>query len=135
MQEFFRQFARATSEAIGSPLAFLSAVSATIVWATLGPAYHYSDTWQLVINTGTSVATFLIVFLIQYTQNRDTRVTQLKLDELIRAVSAARTELVSMENLTDDQLESLKKNFEKLQQRAAKGIEESPRQEEAAAKL
>ena len=118
MREAFRHFARATADAVGSPWAFLLAVVVTVVWAALGPVYHYSDTWQLAINTGTTIATFLMVFLIQYTQNRDARVMQLKLDELIRAVSAARTELVSMENLSDDQLDKLEKDFKNLHDRA-----------------
>lgn len=118
MRETFRHFARATADAVGSPLAFLAAVVITLVWAGLGPVFHYSDTWQLAINTGTTIATFLMVFLIQYTQNRDARVVHLKLDELIRAVSAARTELVSMENLSDEQLDKLETDFKKLHDRA-----------------
>lgn len=85
-----------------------------LIWAAMGPRYHYSDTWQLVINTGTSVATFLIVFLIQNTQNRDAKVMQLKLDELIRAVQSARTELVQMESLTDEELEKVRLGFQQL---------------------
>jgi low affinity Fe/Cu permease len=118
MKEAFRHFAKGTADAVGSPSAFLLAVIITVVWAALGPVYHYSDTWQLAINTGTTIATFLMVFLIQYTQNRDARVVHLKLDELIRAVSAARTELVSMENLSDEQLDKLEKDFKKLHDRA-----------------
>lgn len=131
MREGFRHFARATADAVGSPLAFLIAVAVTLLWAALGPVYHYSDTWQLAINTGTTIATFLMVFLIQYTQNRDARVVHLKLDELIRAVSAARTELVSMENLSDEQLDKLEKDFKKLHDRAEtvlNDIEESRHQ-------
>ena len=118
MKEGFRHFARATADAVGSPLAFLTAVVVTLVWAALGPVFHYSDTWQLAINTGTTIATFLMVFLIQYTQNRDARVVHLKLDELIRAVKSARTELVSMENLSDEQLDALEKDFKNLHDRA-----------------
>jgi low affinity Fe/Cu permease len=91
---FFRKLALKSAQAVGSAPAFLLAVVVTLAWIATGPYFHYSDTWQLVINTATSVATFLIVFLIQNTQNRDTAVIQLKLDELIRAVTQARTELV-----------------------------------------
>jgi low affinity Fe/Cu permease len=84
----------------------------TLLWAGTGSYFRYSDTWQLVINTGTSIGTFLIVFLIQNTQNRDAKVMQLKLDELIRAVKTARTELVQMEGLTDLELEELQKDFQ-----------------------
>ena len=87
MTDLFRRFARVAADVAGSPLAFLLGVVATLIWAATGSYFHYSDTWQLVINTGTSVATFLIVFLIQNTQNRDAKVMQLKLDELLRAVS------------------------------------------------
>jgi low affinity Fe/Cu permease len=95
----------------------------TLLWAATGPYFHYSDTWQLVINTGTSVATFLVVFLIQNTQNRDARVMQLKLDELIRAIQPARTELVQMEGLTDEQLIDLQKEFESHRDRAISDLE------------
>src|SRR5438105_11007946 len=107
MREVFRKFAQGAAEAVGSPAAFLVGVLLIVVWAATGSYFHYSDTWQLVINTGTSIATFLIVFLIQTTQSRDAKVMQLKLDELIRAVKAARTELVQMEGLTDAELNDL----------------------------
>jgi len=100
----FRQLALNAAVVVGSAAAFVVAVLSTLIWAATGPYFHYSDTWQLVINTSTSVATFLIVFLIQNTQNRDTTVIQLKLDELIRAVKQARTELVQMEALSDKEL-------------------------------
>jgi low affinity Fe/Cu permease len=109
MRDAFRIFAKAAADAVGSPAAFLLGVLVTVFWAATGPYFHYSDTWQLVINTGTSIGTFLIVFLIQNTQNRDSKVMQLKLDELIRAVQAARTELVQMEDLTDEELDALQK--------------------------
>jgi len=120
----FRKLAQATAEAIGSPWAFVAGVVVTVLWALSGPMFHYSDTWQLVINTGTSVATFLIVFLIQHTQNRDARVMHLKLDELIRAVGSARNELVSMEGRSDSELEQLQREFQRLQARAARGLEQ-----------
>jgi low affinity Fe/Cu permease len=111
MRDVFRRFARLAADAVGSPAAFLLGVVATLIWAATGSYFHYSDTWQLVINTGTSIGTFLIVFLIQNTQNRDAKVMQLKLDELIRAMKAARTELVQMESLTDQELDDLQKEF------------------------
>lgn len=122
MHEGFRKLAHATAEAVGKPWAFAAGVGITAVWAACGPYFHYSDAWQLVINTGTTIATFLIVFLIQNTQNRDSKVMQLKLDELIRAISSARTELVQMEGLTDDDLDRLKEEFQGLQERAARGL-------------
>jgi low affinity Fe/Cu permease len=112
MHDIFRMFARAAADAVGSPTAFLLGVSVTLIWAATGSYFHYSDTWQLVINTGTSIGTFLVVFLIQNTQNRDAKVMQLKLDELIRAVKTARTELVQMEVLTDNELDDLQKEFQ-----------------------
>src|SRR5712672_1425991 len=107
---------------VGSSQAFVLAVALVIVWAVVGPHYRYSDTWQLVINTGTSVATFLIVFLIQNTQNRDAKVMQLKLDELIRAVKPARTELVQMESLTDAQLDELQREFQSWRDEATNNL-------------
>ena len=110
----FRRFALVTSHAVGTSWAFAFALLLIAAWAVTGPVFHYSDAWQLTINTGTTIVTFLMVFLIQHTQNRDAQVTQLKLDELIRAVSAARDELVDMEDLSDDELRRLKTQFEKL---------------------
>lgn len=102
---------------MGSPWAFLIALAAVIMWAAFGPHYHYSDTWELVINTGTTIVTFLMVFLIQNTQNRDTRALHLKLDELLRAVKGARTGLVNLEALSDEDLAQLQREFEQLQRR------------------
>jgi len=103
---------------MGSPWAFLMAVLVILVWAVLGPAFHYSDTWQLSINTATTIVTFLMVFLIQNTQNRDTRAMHLKLDELLRGLKGARTSLVGLEELSDEELERLQKEFERLRGRA-----------------
>jgi low affinity Fe/Cu permease len=114
MRELFRKFAQITSAAVGSSWAFISAVLIIVVWAVTGPMFHYSDTWQLVINTGTTIITFLMVFLIQNTQNRDAKAIHLKLDELIKGVKGARTSLVSLEQLSDADLEQLQKEFEKL---------------------
>jgi low affinity Fe/Cu permease len=121
--DLFAGFARWIAAAAGSPWAFLGGVIVTVVWAGLGPAVGYSDTWQLVINTGTTIATFLMVFLIQNTQNHEARVLQLKLDELIRALTPARTELVNMETMSDAQLETLQEEFEALRARAVQGLE------------
>jgi low affinity Fe/Cu permease len=110
----FRRFSLSISHAVGTPWAFGLAILLVTAWALTGPLFHYSDAWQLTINTGTTIVTFLMVFLIQHTQNRDAQVTQLKLDELIRAVSEARNELVDMEDLSDDELRRLKAQFEKL---------------------
>ena len=120
MNELFRRFAQATSTMVGSPWAFILAVLIVLVWATTGPLFNYSDTWQLVINTGTTIITFLMVFLIQNTQNRDAKAIHLKLDELIRAVKDARTDLVDLEKLSDEELDRLKKQFERMRDAQAK---------------
>ena len=114
MKNLFRIFAQNTSQAVGSSWAFILAVTIIIVWAVTGPMFHYSDTWQLVINTGTTIITFLMVFLIQNTQNRDAKAIHLKLDELIRGVKGARTHLVELEELSDDELERLQEQFSRL---------------------
>ena len=124
MREFFRKFARWSADILGSPEAFLVAVATILIWAALGPRYHFSDTWQLVINTATSLMTFLMVFIIQNTQNRDAKAIQLKLDELIRGVAGARTGLVRLEELSDEELRELTKDFEKLRARLG-GAEDS----------
>ena len=120
MNERFRTFARVTAESVGSPWAFVAALLVVTGWVTLGPHYGYSDTWQLVINTGTSVVTFLMVFLIQNTQSRDAKAIHLKLDELIRGVKGARTGLMGLEQLSDDDMAKLQEEFTRLQARAAK---------------
>jgi len=118
MNEMFRKFAYKSSEALGSPISFIVALFIVIGWAAVGPPYNYSDTWQLVINTGTTIITFLMVFLIQNTQNRDTKLIQIKIDELIRAMDTARNQLLNLENLTDKDLTRLQKEFERLGKRA-----------------
>lgn len=123
MRNVFRKFARAAAEAVGSPAVFLLGVVMTLIWAASGSYFHYSDTWQLIINTGTSIGTFLIVFLIQNTQNRDAKVMQLKLDELIRAVKQARTELVQMEALADSELDALQQEFQMHRDEAMGNLE------------
>lgn len=119
MNELFHRLAHRVAHIVGSPWSFVLAVIVVVVWVLTGPVFRYSDSWQLVINTGTTIVTFLIVFLIQNTQNRDAQVMQLKLDELIRAVRSARTELVDMESLSDEELHRLQHQFEQLRQRAA----------------
>ena len=117
MRELFRKFAQTTSQAVGSSWSFILAVLIIIVWAITGPMFHYSDTWQLVINTGTTIITFLMVFLIQNTQNRDAKAIHLKLDELLKGVKGARTGLVNLEQLSDKELENLQKEFERLHEK------------------
>jgi low affinity Fe/Cu permease len=114
----FRRIAERSAATMGSPWAFVLAVGGCVVWAAAGPLCHYSDTWQLTINTATTVLTFLAVFLIQNTQNRDMLATQLKLDELLRAVEQARTGLVNLEKCSDEELAALRSEFERLGARA-----------------
>ena len=114
----FLRFARTISHAVGTVWAFAIAILLVVLWGLVGPWFHYSDAWQLTINTGTTIVTFLMVFLIQHTQNREAQVTQLKLDELIRAVSTARDELVDMEDLSDEELRLLQRQFVALRKSA-----------------
>jgi len=114
MNEIFRKFANAVSNIVGTPWVFIIAFAIVVFWALSGPMFHFSDTWQLVINTGTTIITFLMVFLIQNTQNRDAKAIHLKLDELIRGVKGARTGLVNLEKLSDEELEKLHKEFERI---------------------
>jgi low affinity Fe/Cu permease len=113
-RDFFRKFAHQTSRGVGSPWAFISAVLIILAWGITGPLFHFSDTWQLVINTGTTIVTFLMVFLIQNTQNRDAIAIHIKLDELIRALKGARNQLVDLEELSDEELEALQQEFRRL---------------------
>jgi low affinity Fe/Cu permease len=122
MKELFRKFAQTTSQAVGSSWAFLLATMVIVIWAATGPLFHYSDTWQLVINTGTTIITFLMVFLIQNTQNRDAKAIHLKLDELIRGVEGARTHLVDLEAFSDEELDRLQQQFKRI--RHAQGKDE-----------
>jgi len=118
VSDAFRGFAHRSSTLLGSAWAFCGAVLVIIVWLVTGPAFHFSDTWQLIINTATTVITFLMVFLIQNTQNRDAKAVHLKLDELIRAVEGARNQLVDLENLSDEDLKKLEEQFRRLRQQA-----------------
>jgi low affinity Fe/Cu permease len=113
-RECFRKFAHGTAQFAGSPWIFVLACLVIIGWAALGPTFDYSDTWQLVINTGTTIVTFLMVFLIQNTQNRDTRAIHLKLDELIRALRGARNKLVNLEEMSDEELDVLQEEFHRV---------------------
>jgi low affinity Fe/Cu permease len=124
MNEFFRKFAHQTSELVGSAWAFISAVVVIVAWAVTGPAFGFSDTWQLVINTGTTIITFLMVFLIQNTQNRDAKAIHLKLDELIRSLRGARNGLINLEELSDEELKQLQQEFQRLSHRFKKASQE-----------
>ena len=114
MNEYFRKFAHVVSIAAGKPYSFVIAVFLIAVWLITGPFFHYSDTWQLIINTSTTIVTFLMVFLIQSQQNRDSRAIHLKLDELIRGIEGARNELLDIEDCTDAELETLQDEFKSL---------------------
>jgi low affinity Fe/Cu permease len=119
MDKLFARFANATAKATGSPVAFLLCVVAVLIWAITGPIFKFSETWQLVINTGTTITTFLMVFLIQNTQNRDGAAVQAKLDELIRA-SDAKNEFMGIEKLTDKELEALHAHLDAAARKSAK---------------
>jgi low affinity Fe/Cu permease len=112
--DLFRRFAHTASLAVGSPWAFLVAVLVVVGWAVLGPVFGFSNTWQLVINTGTTIVTFLMVFLIQNTQNRDGRAMQLKLDELIKTSKRARNSLIDLEDMSDEELDGFQKEFSRF---------------------
>ncbi|MEG9433557.1 low affinity iron permease family protein [Terriglobus sp. ADX1] len=112
--DWFGSFAASSSGWLGSKWAFAGAGLVIVIWATTGPLFHFSDTWQLVINTGTTIVTFLMVFLIQNTQNRDARAINLKLDELIRALDKARDQMIDIENLSDLELDELQLRYEKI---------------------
>lgn len=128
MNEIFRIFAAKTSKVAGSAKAFVLAIVAIVVWAVLGPIFHYSDTWQLAVNTGTTILTFLMVFLIQNTQNRDSKAMHIKLDELLKNASGARTSLVNIEEISDEKLEVLQLEFQQLHQRYAYALEKRKKQ-------
>ncbi len=119
LRERFRNFANRVACAVGSPSAFLISSGLLLAWGLSGPLFHYSDTWQLLINTATTIVTFLMVFLIQNTQNRDAKAIHLKLDELIRSVKGARNRLVCLENLSEEELKSLEEEFSRLRDGAA----------------
>ena len=134
IRDSFRHFARKSSAVLGTAWAFIGALIIIAVWGLTGPVFHYSDTWQLIINTGTTIVTFLMVFLIQNTQNRDAKAMHLKLDELIRAIEGARNRLVDLEKLSDEELKQLEEQFTRLRNKAserASEIEEIEEEKEA----
>jgi low affinity Fe/Cu permease len=120
MNELFRRIAHKTSVAVGSSWSFMGAFFIIVVWALCGPIFNFSDTWQLIINTGTTILTFLMVFLIQNTQNRDAHAIHLKLDELIKVIGPARNRLIDAENMSDRELELLQEEFNEFRKEKAK---------------
>ena len=124
-KSWFSRFAKKTARASGRPSAFGLAVVVILVWAVTGPMFHFSDTWQLVINTGTTIITFLMVFLIQCTQNRDSEAMQVKLDELIRAIKGAHNALLDLEELEEDELDRIRDKYTKLAEEARKDLQEN----------
>jgi low affinity Fe/Cu permease len=119
---YFTRFAKWTARATGRPAAFVLAASVIVVWGVTGPLFGFSDTWQLVINTGTTIVTFLMVFLIQNTQNRDTEALQVKLDELIRVTEGAHLVLLDLEELDDKQLDKVRATYERLAAKAREDL-------------
>ncbi|HJS20269.1 MAG TPA: low affinity iron permease family protein [Anaerolineales bacterium] len=130
---WFTRAAKWASRTAGKPVTFIVAVSIILIWAITGPLFDFSDTWQLVINTGTTIITFLMVFLIQNTQNRDTEALQIKLDELLRAVGAARNTMIDLEELDDEELEKIREDYLKLARKARADLKRRGR--EAAAEV
>ena len=121
---WFGRFAKATSRIAGTPAAFCIAFGTVVLWALTGPLFGFSDTWQLVINTGTTIVTFLMVFLIQNTQNRDSHAIQVKLDELIRCTPRAHVALLDLEELEEQELEEIRREYEQLAERARKRLDQ-----------
>jgi len=117
-KSWFSRFAKATARYTGKPLTFMIAVSIILLWGITGPIFGFSDTWQLVINTGTTIVTFLMVFLIQNTQNRDSEAMQVKLDELIRVTKGAQNALLDLEELEEEELDVMRDKYEKIAERA-----------------
>src|SRR6202000_880076 len=113
---WFSRFASTTAQVVGDPIVFFAAVVLLIVWAVSGPYFHYSDTWQLIINTSTTIVTFLVVFLIQNTQNRDAKALHLKLDELIRSHHPANDDLIDIQKLSDEELDALEERYQKIRE-------------------
>lgn len=122
----FNRFAKWTSRGAGHPSTFAVALAVILIWAVTGPIFHFSDTWQLFINTGTTIITFLMVFLIQNTQNRDGAAMQIKLDELIRALEGAHNELVDLEDMSDRELEKMKARYSQLAEKARARLQNRP---------
>ena len=122
MEKLFVRFATLTAKVAGKPWTFIACLAVVILWAVTGPIFKFSDTWQLVINTGTTIVTFLMVFLIQHTQNRDTVAVHIKLDELIRATRTAHNSIVSLEDLDDVELERLRQRYDSIAEEARKRL-------------
>lgn len=129
MGDLFHQIASKTSQITGSPLAFLTAFFIIVLWIVTGPLFGFSDTWQLVINTATTIVTFLMVFLIQNTQNRDTKAIHLKLDELLKGVKGARTGMVDIENMPDQKLEDLQTEFGEMHKKYSSELQKRKEKE------
>lgn len=121
LNDLFRKASASAANSLGSPGMFVANVLLILIWLGCGPIFHYSDTWQLVINTATTVITYLAVFLIQNTQNRDAKAVHLKLDELIRSIEGARNRLIDLQDFTDEELDQLQQQFQQLKQRADQG--------------
>ena len=122
MREVFRRFSGRTAESVGSPAAFVIGLTLIVLWALTGPLFGYSDSWQLVVNTATTIITFLMVFLIQATQNRDAEATQVKLDEIIRAIEGAHNVLLDLEELEEEELDAMRLRYEKLAEHARREL-------------
>src|SRR6186997_178295 len=120
----FTRFSKATARATGNPITFAIALGVIVVWAVTGPIFHWSDTWQLVINTGTTIVTFLMVFLIQSTQNRDSEAVQIKLDELLRVTPGAHNVLMNLEELEEHELERIRMVYVRLAEKARQGVDD-----------
>jgi len=130
VSDAFRVFARRSSSMLGSAWAFTAALLVIVIWLVTGPVFHFSNTWQLIINTATTIITFLMVFLIQNTQNRDAKAVHLKLDELIRAIRNARNELVDLEELSNEELKKLEEQFRRTRKRTENDEASPSRQED-----
>lgn len=126
-KSWFSRFAKWTARATGRPMTFCLALAVIIIWAVTGPLFDFSDTWQLVINTGTTIVTFLMVFLIQSTQNRDSEAIQVKLDELIRSIEGAHTALLDLEELEEEELDRIHENYERLAAQAREKLRQGQR--------
>lgn len=125
LRSVFNLVAKKASYAAGTPWTFLGALSIVLIWALTGPVFKFNDTWQLVINTGTTIITFLMVFLIQHSQNADTAAIQIKLDELIRVTAAANNELLDLEELDEERLEEIRRTYEQMARDATKALEKA----------
>lgn len=134
MNNIFSRFARRIALWMAHPFSFVLALLSVVAWAVTGPIFHYSESWQLVINTGTTIMTFLMVFLLQNIQNRDSRAVQLKLDELIRALTGARNELINVENFTEEELERYCSEFSKIHRHYEKALEKRKHKRESVTK-